>query len=706
MSWSLSALVVASVTAGAAPVDFDTQIVPILTRAGCNAGACHGAAAGRGGFHLSLYGSDPARDYEAIVHELEGRRVNLARPDESLVLLKPAGWLAHGGGIRLDAEGPETALLERWIAEGARRLRRRRLAEFRVEPRELLLAPETRRVGLRARAVFDSGEREDVTAQTVFTAADPSSVRIDADGRHAEILRSGRHVVVARYLDRVVPLVWLAPPNGDPVELADEPRFNFVDEEVLATLSAMRIEPAPLCDDATFLRRVRLDLTGRLPSPQEVRAFVEDRTPRKRERLVERLLASDDCTDYWTWRFANLLRIRAQPNDREAAEGYHRWLRGRLAEGAGLDRIARELLLAEGDTHENPPANFYRTVSGPRELAEFVAETFMAVRLRCANCHDHPLDRWTQDDYHGLAALFAGVEQGRVVRFRRRGTVTHPRTGEPARRRLPGDRFLPEEAPGRESLAAWLTDPGNPYFARAMVNRLWQAVFGYGLVEPVDDLRETNPPIHPRLLDRLAEDFVTHGYDWRRTLRILTTSATYGRQTAPGGSGDLAVRLGASAAVRRLPAEVLADAIADVTGVAERYPGQPPGTRAVQLPDPGIRSESLDILGRCNREDACESSAGAAGGLSAKLHLLNGPLLNARLTAPDGRLNQLIKQGRTNEAIVEEFYMRAYGRQPTSVEAGFWSEQIGMATTDEDRLERLEDFLWSLLCSREFVTNH
>ena len=364
------------------------------------------------------------------------------------------------------------------------------------------------------------------------------------------------------------------------------------------------------------------------------------------------------------------------------------------------------MLTAEGDSHTYGPANFYRTVSGAREQAEFVSELLLGARLRCANCHNHPLDRWTQDDYHGLAAIFARIENGRVVRVGTRGEVTHPRTGEPAIPRIPGERFLSRNIDGRDALATWVTDPRNPQLTRAAVNRLWKSLMGRGLVEPTDDLRATNPATHPELLDRLSAEFVKHRFDLRHILRLIATSATYARSVDAVEGNRTDDRFYSRALVRPLEAEVVADAISDVTGVWERYGGLPVGTRAIMLHDSRIPSEALDILGRCARTDSCESGPTGAGGISRKLHMINGPLINRKITSKTGRLSRLFEANVENGAFVEEFYVRALARSPEESERTFWERHLSRANTERQRRELLEDMVWSLLSCREFSTNH
>ncbi len=688
-------------------VDFENDLIPVFTKAGCNTGACHGAAVGRGGFKLSLYGGDPRADYESIVFELEGRRVDLARPEESLIVLKPTRQIAHRGGRRLRSDEEGAQLLLSWIKQGVGHETRRRLKRIDVAPEQHVAEHLGSSAQLRATAHFSDGTTRDVTRWTVFTAEDPSAVEIDSKAAVSKVLRRGRHIVIARYLDRVVPIELIVPLTDSKVDLAAEPRRNFIDEEILESLTTLGLPTSPVADDATFVRRVTLDLTGRLPAASTVRAFLGDPSPRKRGALVDELLGSEEFSEYWTLQLAKLLRIRSQREDKQGALKYHQWLQQQIKGDVGYDQLARSVIMASGDSHENGPANFYRTVDGPREQAEFMSELFMGSRLRCANCHNHPLDRWTQDDYHGLAAIFARIDGGRIVKTNPDGEVIHPRTLEKATQRIPGEQFLSEDvADGRKELASWLTKPGNPYFARAIVNRLWKRMMGRGLVEPADDFRATNPATHPVLLDKLASDFAENGYKLRHTLRLIAGSATYSRSANATPQNKADDRFCSHAARKPLEPEVLADAISDVLGVADKYGEEPAGTRAVSLFDPRTKSGTLDILGRCDRKASCESSAGPTGGLAQKLHLFNGALLNGRIGAPDSRLDRLISAGRSPMEIVGEFYLVALSRNPTDEEQRLWTERLEAMTSADKQRDFLEDFVWGLLTCNEFVRNH
>jgi hypothetical protein len=689
---------------GGTPIDFDTEIMPVLTRSGCNVGSCHGAAAGRGGFNLSLLGGDAEADYAAITRQYEGRRINLAHPDKSLVLRKPTLELDHEGGDALQAEGAEK--LRAWIAAGAPRLRTRSLKTLDFEPSNLLVDRLGAQVTLRVMAHFDNGTTEDVTAWTVFVSSDPAAVSVDGASHTATVHRRGQHTVIARYLDRVVPIRLSLPLSDKTVDHSRESIGNFIDEHVLRTLTDLRLTVAPVANDATYLRRVYLDLIGRLPKREEVVAFLADSSdiPRKRQQCVDRLLESDAFVDYWTYRFANLLRVLPQPNDTQGAQAYHAWISQQIRNRVPMDQMARLLLTSVGDTHEVGPANFARSSPDARAQAELVSQIFMGSRLQCANCHNHPLDRWTQDDYHGLAAVFARLERGQVVKLASRGAVTNVRTGEPAVPRIPGLKFLPVDEDGRQPLADWLTSPDNPYFAKSFVNRLWRGTFGRGLVEPADDMRDTNPASHPELLDQLARDFIEHGYDLRHTLRRIVTSTTYARSGATDSVNVDDDRFYSHALKRPIEPEVMADALYDATGVSDTYGDAPAGIRAVAIVNILSPSEALDALGRCSRKESCEGVT-VSGALPTKLHQLNGELVNRKVASKESHLHRLLANSANDTEILEDIYLRALSRRPTDSEREHWLKQIA-AVGAEQRVQMFEDIQWGVLNCSEFMLNH
>ncbi len=698
-------------------VDFENDLIPIFTKFGCNAGACHGAAAGRGEFNLSLFGGNPQADYKAIVRQFAGRRVNLMYPEESLIILKPTAQTKHGGGQVLDEDGEGAKLLLTWVQQGATYETLRHLERVEISPQKQVISNLENPVQLHATAHFSDGTKEDVTRWTVFTPEDTSSIEIDTATAVAKVRRRGRHIILARYLTEVVPIEFITPLNevsiqqnvyeNNATHTSPESVDTIIDDEILKLLSTLRLPVSPTVDDATFLRRVTLDLTGHLPTPEMVTVFLGEPDTNKRETLVDTLLQSDEFNEYWTLQLAKLLRIGAQEKNTEGAFVYHQWLSEQIRDGIGYNQIARSVILATGDSHEVGPANFYRTVNGPREQAEFMSELFMGARLRCANCHNHPLDKWTQDDYHGLAAIFAKIDSEQIVKVKPSGEVIHPATREKAIARIPGARFLSTNiVDGRIELMDWLTGQDNPYFAKAIVNRLWKTMMGRGLVEPVDDFRSTNPATHPELLTELADDFVTHGYDLRRTLKRIALSEAYSRSSDALPRNKTDDPFYSHALQKPLEPEVLADAISDVLDVPDIYGDEPEGTRAVSLFNPNTESEALDILGRCGRETSCESATEVTDGLQRKLHLFNGALLNARIGVPDSRLDKLMSAGKSPMEILNEFYLAALSRHPTEAEQQFWEQHIDVSASANSQRAVLEDMVWSLLTCNEFVTNH
>ncbi|QDU89694.1 hypothetical protein Pla175_30890 [Pirellulimonas nuda] len=701
--WLLGVCLVCAPASGAQGIDFDTDVAPLFSKAGCNAASCHGSAAGQAGFRLSLFGGDPAFDFRSIVSELEGRRVNHAAPLQSLLLAKPTGGLDHGGGEVLDPDGPAARVISQWIEAGAHRKELRRLERLIVSPASFSVDSAPASLRVRVTAVFSDAQRRDVSDTAVYESHNDAALAVDGAGG-VRVNLAGQHTAVVRFGGQAVSFSVSSPLGAEPPVLPASASANWVDEEVNAKLLALRLAPAGPCGDRQFIRRVTLDLAGRLPEPAEVERFVADASATKRAELIDALLESDGFTEYWTHRLATQLRVQNPGGDPEAAEALYRWLREQVAADQGWDAIARSLILSQGDTHQNGAAVVHRFFPTAREEAEYVSETLMGVRLRCANCHNHPLDRWTQDDYHGLAAVFAGVDRGRVVRFTGRGEITHPRTGGPAAARIPGDRFLAGGADGRQEFADWLTSPANPYFAEAMAGRVWEALMGRGLVSPVDDLRVTNPPSHPELLQRLSTHFADDGYRLRPLVRLICNSAAYNRGDAPASDAGAADdRFYSHALAKPLSAEVLADAISDVTGVADDYAG---AARAINVVDRTVSAPALEALGQCLPGEPCSSAEGGERGIAAQLRLMNGDLMNAKIAAPAGRLHTLIGRGDTTPRIVEAFYLHALSRPPNPVELADWADRIDTTTDPQERTGRLEDFLWALLNSHEFSANH
>jgi len=690
-----------------APVDFETQVMPILTKAGCNTGACHGAAAGRGGFYLSLYGSRPAADFAQITLAMEGRRIDRLHSEMSLLLLKPTEQLNHEGGTRLELDGRDFKTVQRWIDGGVTRNQTRKLREFSFFSEAMAGDEATvsgqRRVQLIAAAQFSDDTTDDVLPWTVLTPDDPDSVSINDHGV-ATLRRPGRHLIMARFLDQVRPLELIVPwedvqrlPATDETGHATQSIDGFIKHR----LDEAGLAASPPADDSTVIRRLTLDLTGRLPSPSAVQDYINDTALDKRSKLLDRLLQSEEFNDFWTHRMALLFRVPQTKGNPSAAKTYYAWLHDCVRNNVPLNNMAAQLLLAEGAVTETGPASFYNVAGDARGQAEFVSQAFMGVRLQCANCHDHPLDAWTQDDYHGLAAVFARIKRGSVIRENKTGEVIHPATSEPAIAKIPGGPFLSPEADYRTELATWMTSGDNAYFGKAMVNRVWKHLLGRGLVEPVDDLRVTNPATHPELLDWLTQDFVDHGFLLRHVIRRICQSDVYARGTVKDSAHNATLEFYASAIPKPLSPEVFIDSVADVTGVASRELGS---SRAISFAGLMDKSEPLDLLGRCL--EACESSTVERTDLDVQLQLLNGAVLNDRLSADDSTVMNAVKSGQSDETLINDFYLRTLSRAPREAEMTFWKDQFPEDISSPRFAAVAEDFVWSLLNSDEFCTNH
>jgi hypothetical protein len=520
------------------------------------------------------------------------------------------------------------------------------------------------------------------------------------------LLRHGRHWLFVRFLTQIAAVPVSAPHSVQPTTHIELPRNNWIDDRINTTLAELRLMPSPESDDATFLRRVTLDLTGRLPTTDLVRTFLNDQSPQKRPTLIDRLLDSEEYIDYWTYQLGQWLRFRVPGDDVIAAERFYAWLRAQVAADRGWDQIARDLMLATGDSQKNPPATFHRLVADGRMQAEYFSEVMLGVRLRCANCHNHPLDRWTQDDYHGLAQIFAPLLRGQIVERDPDALLIHPRTGEPALPRIPGLAPMSVPVRGLEELTDWLTSPDNPYFARAVVGRVWRSLMGQGLIHPVDDTRATNPASDPQLLDALANDFRAHRLSLRHTIREICNSAAYQRSGVPAGSTHRSTAELYNACARRRPlsAEVLADAIADVTGVFEDTADR---VRSINRIVPGAAEQTLRILGRCDFTAGCvPESSQPAMDIATRLHLINGSILNSRLTDSQGNVSKLIEAGHSDAEIIDTLYLLALGRPPSSDEQRHWYEEFSRSVDSHDRRQRIEDFVWSLLNCQDFATNH
>ena len=703
--WASAALLLGPAVVAAAEhaPAFQTDVLPVLTRAGCNAGACHGAASGQGGFRLSLFGYDPESDYERITREFGGRRIDLARPDESLLLRKASETVVdHEGGRKLREDSNNYALIRDWIAAGAQAgPPDLKVTGIAVEPQDLMATGAGEMRQIRVTATLSDGSTREVSPLALYTANDDAVAAVTKSGK-LTVTGRGLTSIMVRYGGQVAAVRIAAPLEGPGMADDGFPAENYIDEHIRAEFVRLHVTPAPLSDDAEFLRRAYLDLTGRLPDEAIAREFLKaSSTAERRLRLIDELLASDAFVDFWTMKLADLVLLNG-PGDAAKAE-YH-WLRGQVAGNVPFDQIARTLVTASGNPAQVGPAGFLNLATDPRDLSEHVARIFLGTQVGCARCHAHPADRWTQEDYHRFAAFFARLTRnGGVVRAVDRGEVDDPKSGRPLEPRALGAADLAKTEGGdrRLALANWMTDPANPFFARTVVNRVWKHLLGRGLVEPVDDLRPTNPATHPALLDALAKDFSTHGHDLRRLIRQIASSRTW-QLASHGGSADpAALRLFARVQLKELPAAVFADAVAQVTGVPDTFAGIPAGTRAVQLISPATPSPALDVLGRCERKRACDSSSRGGGGLAQALHLINGSTINDKLAAGVGLAVELPEK--SNREVIETLYLRAFSRYPTGNEVNAWDT---MLPAGEGRREAVADLVWAVLNSREFSANH
>ena len=710
------------------PASFRNEVMAVLSKAGCNAGACHGNANGKASFKLSLRGESPDLDFLALTHDQFNRRIDLMEPEQSLALLKATAQLAHEGGQRFKTNSWEYATLLNWIAAGASNdlASVKTLRRLEVSPREAILVQPTNEIQLAAKALFSDSSERDVTSIAVYESANPS-VTISAGG----VVRAeaaAETTVLVRYLDQQVPVRLAFIPARPDFVWADPRPNNYVDRHIFAKLQQHRMNPSEVCSDETFVRRAYLDLLGIIPTADEARAFALDGTSTKRARLIDELLDRSEFADFWSLKWMDLLRAEERILDRKGLELFHRWVRQGILDHKPLDRFAREIISARGSTYKNPAANFYRAARTPVERSEAAAQLFFGTRVQCAQCHNHPFDRWSQDDYYDWQRVFARVKY-KVLENRRRddndghefkgeqivylapsAEVKNPRTGANAKPRFLGESDSSKSEDELAALAKWATSSENPFFARAQVNRIWYHLFGRGLVEPLDDFRASNPASHPELLDELAKDFVNHGYDLRQVIRVIMNSRTYQLSAVTNATNADDEANFARAYPRRLTAEQLLDSQSRALGVPLDLAGYPAGTRAVQLAgsiperrrgEGNVQAEQfLASFGKPPRllpsecERSCEPTMGQA------FQLMNGPVLNEMLASKENIIAQLLGSDSTPEQKLTTLYWRTLSRTPSESELSTLASHL---TKHTDRRAALEDILWSLLNSKEFL---
>jgi hypothetical protein len=708
---------------------FVNEVVPLLTRHGCNQGACHGKGSGQNGFRLSLRGYAPEWDHDWITREFGGRRVNTAVPEASLLLLKPSGKAAHHGGKLFDEGSRPYKLLLDWIRAGAFGPQKGDAEASKLRVTTNLQTLKTgEEVQLQVKAEFAPGVERDVTWLCRFASNDPGMAEVDAGGR-VRVKRHGETTVRVSFQTQVAVVIITVPFEQSVKAEAFARKNNFIDDHVFAKLAALHLEPSGLCGDAEFLRRACLDTLGMMPTPDEVRAFLADKRPDKRARVIEELLKRPEFVDHWALFLGDLLQNRKErDHDVRGTKGvraFHAWLRRQIEENRRWDTIATSILTTKGSTDENPAVGYFVVTVGEHgeahrsEVGPSVAQAFLGTRIGCAQCHNHPLERYTQDDYYHFAAFFSRLKLQRkdpkdgptsllVAGYDSKPSkapvgVVQPRTGRFLAPQ-PLDRSamsIPPEGDPREHLARWMTDPKNEYFAGAMVNRLWRHFLGVGLVEPVDDLRGSNPPTNPELWKALIQEFVAKQYDLRHLMRVILNSRTYqlSSSTTVGNSRDK--RFHSHYYARRLPAEVLLDAITQATEVPDRFPGYPEGTRAGQLPDPTLKSYFLTVFGRSERVTACACERSGEVTLPQVLHLQNGETIVQKIASGQGRLARLLKEKKTDKEMCDELFLATAGRIPTQTEKAV----VGKMLADGERVEVLRDLFWALLNSKEFSFN-
>jgi hypothetical protein len=694
------------------PISFKLDVMPIFMRAGCNQGGCHGAARGKDGFRLSLFGFDADGDHHRLTREMPGRRVNLALPQESLLVEKATGKVPHTGGERIKVGDRYYRDLIRWLEAGAPNDPATVPAPVSLEiyPRLAVLdgKGETQRVVVRAK--YSDGSERDVTPLALFLSNNDNSATISPDGLVTAKER-GEAFVMARFATFTVGAQVIVLPKGLKFAWPNVEERNYIDTLVHNKLRKLRIAPAPLCDDETFLRRAYLDVIGLLPTAEEYRKFTTSTDPKKREKLIDELLGRKEFAELWVLKWAELLQIRSSNQvSYKSTLLYYNWLQERIARNVPVNEWVQELLGASGGTFKNPPTNYYQNETDILKVAENVAQVFMGMRIQCAQCHNHPFDRWTMDDYYGFAAFYSqigrkGTDDPReiVVFNSKGGEVAHP-----VRKVVMKPKFLGGAVPDlkgedrRVALARWLASPDNPYFATNLANRVWQHFFGVGIIEEADDVRISNPASNPELLAELGKRFTAYKYDFKKLVRDICTSRTYQLATATNETNAGDTRNFARAYLRRIKAETFLDCICQVTETKNKFPGLPVGARAVQIADGTVSTYFLTTFGRATRETVCSCEVRLEPTLSQSLHLLNGDATTSRI-AGGNLIGRRLAEKKVPAEIIGELFVRCLSRKPTKAEL---DKLTALVEEEKDKKQALEDAFWSLLNSREFMFNH
>ncbi len=695
------------------PVSFKNEMLAALTKAGCNMGACHGSPSGKGGFRLSLRAFDSTIDTLTLRSEFMQRRINPVQPDESLLIKKPLMEVAHGGGRRIKKGDPVHRVFHGWIGEGLRLDADNvpDLVKMDIFPNKRVFRPAASQQQLIVTGTFSDGSTRDITPLTVFSSSNEQVASVNESGLVSKGGR-GETAVLARFLDKMA--------TSHITFLEDVPGFtwsnpaehNFVDNLVFDKLKQLQILPSDLCTDEEFLRRAYLDVTGRLPTIEESTAFLGNQTPEKRNQLIDQLVDSDDFAEFWTLKWSDILRSNSKKITAVGTQKFRHWVYDSIRTDKPFDQFARELLTASGSVFENPAANYWRASRDPNDAVETTAQLFLGIRIQCAKCHNHPFERWSQDNYYGIAAAFTRIARQKgdtaeeeIIYPMATGEITQPRTGKQMKVHLllKGD---VDDAAGqdrREVFAQWLTTPENPFFARSAVNRIWGHLLGRGIVEPVDDFRDSNPPSNAKLLDELAAQFAKNSFSQKWVVKTILKSRTYQLSSRKNNFNKDDEIYNSHANTRLLSAEQLLDAICQVTSVPETFAGLPPGTRAVSLADPPTDHYFLKIFGQPQREMACQCERSNESNLSQALQMINGPTVHGKLRADAGRIAIFVKENKPDDEVITTLYLAALSRKPTQAELDAAKRHIA---AQQDRRLALEDVGWAILNSKEFLFQH
>ncbi|MCA9212998.1 MAG: DUF1553 domain-containing protein [Planctomycetales bacterium] len=695
------------------PINFTNDVVPLFTKHGCNGGGCHGKASGQNGFKLSLLGFEPREDYEFLIKEGRGRRLFPAAPDRSLLLEKAIGKVPHGGGARLEFDSPPYRVLRRWVSQGMPfgSDNDPKVVGIEVFPKTRTMTPGAAQQ-LIVTATYDDGSVRDVTRMTRLNSNDNEMAEVTPAGLVETRKQTGTVAVMAIFAGRVDVFRATLPLGAEIEELPEEK--GFVDQLVFKQLKELGLPPSQICDDATFLRRTTIAIAGRLPTLEEATSFADDQNIDKREALIDSLLDTPEYADNFATKWSAVLRNKRENNDdKRATFAFYRWIRDSLYDNKPYDEFVREIITASGDVSVYPPVAWYRQVRDKSALVEDTAQLFLGLRIQCAKCHHHPFEKWSQEDYHSFSAFYAQIgrkptqfqKQERIVHQFGKASAKNPKTGKdllPTGLDAEPLDLIPDEDP-RHALADWMTDPENPFFARALVNRYWKHFFGRGLIDPEDDMRVTNPASNPELLDTLAQHFVDTGFDMKDLVRAICNSSTFQLAADPNEYNQKDKQNFSRFYPKRLDAEILLDAIDQVTGVPTNFDGVPVGTRAIELPDNGFNSYFLTVFGRPESSSACECERSGDASLAQSLHLLNSKDILGKVSSDAGNAKRLDDDSRPIEQRIEELYLLAFARKPNDEEIKIAREHT---QTREKTRDGFEDVVWALINTKEFLFNH